>query len=97
MKHTNIARIALNIDSHSVILSKINGNLFVMTTTNEIIAHVAKGQKPRETLAKWISTLHPDIQLDALDLIRETGRLICSNAVSEKSTLEFYPNIQIRI
>jgi hypothetical protein len=97
MKRIQIARITLSIDSHSVLLCKIEGALIILESKGEVIAHVAKGQKARAKLAKWISTLHPDTQLDALDLIRESARLICPDAVSEKSTLELYPQTQIKI
>jgi hypothetical protein len=97
MKQAHIASIVLHIDSHSILLSKVGGNLLILTSQGETIAHVAKGQKARAKLAKWISTLHPDIQLDALDLISESARLICPDAVSEKSALELYPQTQIKI
>lgn len=97
MKRTQIARITLSIDSHSVLLCKIEGALIILKSEGGVIAHVIPGQNPRAKLAKWISTLHPDIQLDALDLIRESARLICPDAVSEKSALELYPKTQIKI
>ena len=93
---TAIAAVTVTLGALTVTITAPGGVLRI-TSPREIIALCLAGRNPRATLAAWIATLPADTQLDALEAIRSAARMVAPACVSERATLELYPQTTVRI
>ncbi len=78
--------------------TRSQGALLIVSARDGLVCHCLPGSKGAcAKVAAYVATLPADDQLDTLEAIRAAGRLVSPLHVSEKDTLELYPDVAIKI
>lgn len=93
----NVLSVTLSVGSDLITIRNAANVLLIISRDYGIVCETRKGTNPSANLATYIATLHPDMQLDALEAIRAAGRLVLPAFVSDKETLKLYPYTVVRI